>query len=916
MGCSVNLFDVIQNEDVQDTLEFLFYDADQDGDADNGGSLIIIAADGSVNFDNVIAGDYYFKHTTGEGECLDELIFFIRVLDAPDAGTGTTIDLCNTDAPINIFSLISGTPDLTGFWTGSGIGNAGYSDNGTPNDPTDDTFDPTQSGIGLFTFIYNVAPVLPNGYQLAPCENCNTVTSTTTINVIDCSVPPPQPCNAGDSGSVQVCASNGCTFDLINYLNGTPTLGGQWTLLAGAPSQIIPVGSAGTVNFNNAAIGVYQYEYNLQNILPNCFDTAIVTVQVSQPNAGNNFATTLCDTAGAVNLFPLLGGAQSGGTWAISPGLPAGSFNNGVINPAVGDAGVYAVTYTVTSNTNNNPCGGNICTDIATGTVTIVANCNAGANVTTVVCDNATYTLNAITQLGASTNGGSYLVFGQSPTCNNVYGSAVFSVNGGSAINQQGNTLQVGDQLSNFQNIGCILLIYTCSNGNCNDSANHILQIIDCTPSCAVTVAISAVNCNLSSIITGTCPNPVYQWQIFQGGTWVAAPPPNNQSTYTGQHNQTYRLRVTGCPNCGAIFSNQITVSCPPVPACSISCVLTYNVALQRLQGVITNSGGSSGTMPYQFNRANNNTPLCTNCNGWQAPTCSGNVTIPAGGSIQINCNVPQIATEQCFRLVLAGGSCNNTQCCVKIPAIAALNCYELPTLDPFTDIVSLTVNGTNIINAAQFGCDEYESTEPVGTMNGTINCSLAQLAVDINQWLAANGHSGTAALRQSGKSCTLRVKDTNVVFNSVGSVNNGTISFIQSPSGCTLCDPVSSWHFQGCNSVNNFPSILYLNPDVAGSINLFTMLDLYFEEIPHTGTFTAAICTGVVTGCIDLSQNCCSAGAAPVTVNAGTGLLSWIPFNVPNENGRCFWTIRYLVTLPNGCAECIHITVNFDENL
>jgi hypothetical protein len=915
MDCSVNLFDILQNEDAQGVLTFLYYDADEDGIEDSGGSVIIVAGDGSVNFNNAIPGDYYFSHITGEGDCESEVIFFVRVLERPDAGTGATIDLCNTAAAVNIFSLISGTPDLNGVFSGSGVASNGYDDNNT-SDPLDDTFDPTQVSIGVYQFIYTVEGVAPNGFVLSDCENCGPQSTTITINVIDCTEPPP-PCDAGDSASLQVCASSGCTFDLFNYLAGTPDSGGQWTLLPGAPSQIIPIGSEGTVNFNNAANGTYQYQYDLQNNDPNCNDIAIITVQVTTPNAGNNFALQLCDSMPATNLFPFLGnGAQSGGTWTITPGLPAGTFVNGVINPAPGDAGVYVVTYTVTTNQNNNPCGPIVCSDSATGTLTISATCNAGNNVTTPLCDNVIYTLNAITQLGASTNTGSYLVFGQSANCNNVYSSAIFSVNGGPAINQQGNTIEPGDTVSNFQNVGCILLIYTCGAGGlCNDQSNHILHITDCAPSCTAEVTISAVACALSSLITGTCPSPVYQWQIFQGGNWIAAPIPNNASTYTGLHNQQYRLRVTNCTGCGTLFSNSITVSCPPVPICNISCVLTYNVGLQRLEGVITNSGAVGGTMAYQFNRYTNVTPLCTNCTGVQAATCSGNVVIPALGNVQLNCIVNQTSIEQCFRLVLTGGACNSTLCCVKIPAAAALNCYELPTLLEFTDIVSLTVGGTNIINNAQFGCDEYESTQPLGTMNGNINCGLPQLAIDINQWLAANGHSGSASVRQSGKSSTLRIKDTNVIFNSIGSVTYGTISFLQLPSGCTLCDP-NSWHFQGCNSVTNFPSILYLNPDVAGSLNLFTMLDLYVEEIPHTGTFTAAVCGSVTSGCIDINTNCCAGGPSPVTVHPTSGLLSWTPFNVPQENGRCFWHIRYLVTLPNGCAECIHITVNFDENI
>lgn len=921
MACLINIYDdVLQGEGQEGILVFEFYDADQDGIEDTGGSILVIDQDGNIDTSGLIAGDYYISHTTGEGDCEQSVIFFIRIINAPNAGVGESIDICNTAPEINLFTLIGGAPDLTGVWSGNGVQSNGYDDNGTPTNPIDDTFDPTQANLGVHTFIYTVSAVAPNGFQLANCPNCAAVFTTVTINVIDCSEPPP-PCDVGDSATLNICSGAACSFDLFDYLGGTPTEGGDWTQISG-PATIIPVGSEGTVNFNNAPVGVYMHEYSIQNLNPNCSNTAIITTNVvATPNAGNNFSVVLCDTMGNINLFDSLGaGAQSGGAWTITPGLPAGTFINGVINPAVGDAGVYTVTYTVTTNAPNNPCGAPVCTDVATGTVTIIANCNAGANTTTVLCDTGSITLNAITQLGASTNGGTYTVFGQSPNCNNVYGAAVFSVNGGPTVNQQGNTLNVGDVLDDFQSVGCILLIYQCNNGGCTDTASHILQIQDCTPSCVAEVQIEATACNLSIDSLTGCPTPLYQWQIFLSGVWVPAPTPNNLATYTGLNGSTYRLRVTGCPNCQAIFSNQITVACPPSPACSITCVLIYITATQQFKATITNSGGAGASVGYQFNRYTNNNANCLLCSGAQVATCAGNVVVPPMGSVDVFCTVAQQATEQCFRFVTLAGGCNQTLCCAKVPAISALMCYELPTLNPFTDIIGLNVDSgggaQNIINAVQFSCDEYESTQPQGVMNANINCSLAQLVVDINQWLTANGHSGTASIRQSSKSSTVRIKDTNVIFLNVSSVAVGTINFIQSAGGCSLCD-TNSWHFQGLETTSNFPSIGsagFLNASVPGSINLFTLLDQYFEEIPHTGTFTTAVCGSATAGCVDINTNCCSGGAPPVTVNAGTGLLSWIAFTIPPPLilDGCFWATRYLVTLPNGCQECIIMTVQF----
>lgn len=916
MSCLVNIFtDVLQNESAGGTIVFDFYSTTADGTADSGGSAIEVGANGEVDFNAAVAGFYYFTYTVGEGDCETSLQFFIRVTDRPDAGIGDSITVCEGDPIINLFSLLTGTPQLTGEWSGNGTSNVGY-DDVISNDPTDDTFNPATSGVGVFSFIYTVAVNVPSGYTVSNCPNCNSASTVITINVIDCSAP----CgDVGTSSLNHVCRTAACTFNLFSRLGGTPDTGGQWVLLSGSP-QIITItgGHLGTVNFTNAAVGTYQFQYSFVNIDPDCTNTAIVTIIVVQePNAGNNITLNLCESMPNTNIFPFItGNPTSGGVFSISPALPNGTFNsNGVINPAVGDAGTYTVTYTVTTATPNNPCG-TTCSDVSTHTINIHTDCNAGTNGSGTVCQGNTFTLNAATLLGGVA-GGTWFVFGQSVNCTNVYTSAVFSVNGGAQQNQQGNTLANLSVLSNFASLGCISFIYRCegSHPTCFDTATYILQVVNCPPACNAAVTISTVGCNMSSIITGTCTNPIYQWQRLINSVWTDVAGAN-ASTLTGVNGGTYRLRVTNCNNCNALFSNQLTLSCPPPPTCNITCSLVYNTALQRFEGTITNSGAAGGSMNYQFNKYNTNTPLCTNCTGVAIATCSGTVVIPAMGSVTIFCNSAQTSIEECWRLVLTGSACNSTLCCVKKPATAALENFYVPSLPQFTTITGVTVNigGSNIVwdktnFPAHFNCFDYESTHATGIVNGTNNCALAQLVNDINQRLTAL-YAGDAVLIQSSKSSSIRINQTDIIF--VNLLTTGSpIPFTTTAD--TGCDPIGSWHFQEVTTTNNLG--VTLDASAGGTFNLFTsLLQLYMPEIPSTGTFTKATGTTSLSGCVDINTTCLASVGATVTIQNGGGnhgLLSWSSFTPLIS--PCHFHVRYVFNMPDtGCQECMLISVIF----
>lgn len=253
--------------------------------------------------------------------------------EAPDAGTGASITLCANGGAVNLFTQLGGTPDPTGSWTFGGSAHSGI-------------FIPGSSTPGCYT--YTVAGVTP----------CTNATATICVTV----TPPP---NAGTSTNVIVC-SNQTAFALFDQLGGTPQPGGTWSGPGGSSGIFIP---------GTTAPGTYTY--TVPGTSPCAAATATVTVTVNTaPYAGIDASVTLCSTSGAIGLFAqLTGGPQVGGTWSNTGGPHPATFV-----PGVDPEGVY--TYTVTGVA---PCT----SDIATVTVVVNDQPDAGSNGTITVCSNA-----------------------------------------------------------------------------------------------------------------------------------------------------------------------------------------------------------------------------------------------------------------------------------------------------------------------------------------------------------------------------------------------------------------------------------------------------------------------------------------------------------------------------------------------
>lgn len=245
----------------------------------------------------------------------DSATIEVVVNDFPNAGTNGSLNLCTSDAPVNLINSLGNNPSSNGTWS-PGLSSGG------------NIFDPSEDASG--TYIYTVT-------------GCDTSTSAqVTVSIGEAP-------DAGDNGSLAICSSSD-PFNLINALDGNPNSGGTWSpTLSGGNNLFDPmVDVSGTYTYTVTGCGTET--------------TAQVLVSVTQsPNAGTNGSINVLNTDDAFNLINVLNNnPDNGGVW--SPELNSGS---NIFDPSIDPAGSY--TYIVSNN-----CG--IDSSIATVTIEEINN--------------------------------------------------------------------------------------------------------------------------------------------------------------------------------------------------------------------------------------------------------------------------------------------------------------------------------------------------------------------------------------------------------------------------------------------------------------------------------------------------------------------------------------------------------------
>ncbi|MBL8003126.1 MAG: PKD domain-containing protein, partial [Flavobacteriales bacterium] len=199
----------------------------------------------------------------------------VLVATDPDPGTPGNVTMCTSDAPVLLFSVLGGSPDAGGSWSG-------------PSAIVGGQLDPATMSAGVYTYTITVPP---------PCTSASS-TVTVTLNT------PPDP---GSDGALTLCATSPATA-LIGGLGGSPDAGGTWS----GPSAV--VGGL----FAPASMNAGVYTYTVNGTAPCPAASASVTVSVvTNPDPGTPGAITLCTSDAATDLFAQLGGTpDAGGAWS------------------------------------------------------------------------------------------------------------------------------------------------------------------------------------------------------------------------------------------------------------------------------------------------------------------------------------------------------------------------------------------------------------------------------------------------------------------------------------------------------------------------------------------------------------------------------------------------------------------------
>lgn len=316
------------------------------------GSLYDPATDSSGVF-------LYIK--TGTAPCANDTArLTVTEVRAPQPGLDASLNVCPTDTAVDLFAALGLAVDSNGVWTDSN--NAVLEDS---------LFDATQSTVGTYVFTYTVAGTSP----------CNDATATVTVNV-------GAGLNAGIGGNDTICGAQ-TAYDLFGSLGGSPDPGGTW-------SQQTGVGAI-TGSLLNATMLVpgsaYPLVYTLNDITCGQVESVVQMFIAPYPDPGADTTVIICATSGTFDLYPLLGHADTGGTWTAPDGTPTDSS----FDPATDPAGVFSYHLS----------GSAYCADtMARVTVVVNAPADAGDDGTAQVCNDGQSALFPL--LGGGPQGGGH----------------------------------------------------------------------------------------------------------------------------------------------------------------------------------------------------------------------------------------------------------------------------------------------------------------------------------------------------------------------------------------------------------------------------------------------------------------------------------------------------------------------------
>ncbi|MBP7513276.1 MAG: hypothetical protein KA791_01940 [Flavobacteriales bacterium] len=220
---------ICKNTGIYDLYDLL------DGSPDLGGTWTAPGggpSDGLFNSNTTNGGVYTYTVDAG-GSCgSDEAVVSVQVGLPGEAGPDDTWSVCSTGLPVDLFSLLDVSANLSGVWFNSNI-----------------PFDGNADNAGNYVYI---------DYADLPCAND---TAFITLDVSPAAY-------AGENSTIEVC-STWPPFDLITVLGGSPQSGGTWTG---------PDGNPASSSFQPGQSTFGLYTYTVPGVEPCADDEAVVAV--------------------------------------------------------------------------------------------------------------------------------------------------------------------------------------------------------------------------------------------------------------------------------------------------------------------------------------------------------------------------------------------------------------------------------------------------------------------------------------------------------------------------------------------------------------------------------------------------------------------------------------------------------------
>jgi len=460
------------------SADVLANDTDPDNNIDI--STLTISTGPNHGVANVVSGQ--IEYTSSEGfSGLDSLEYTVSDLGIPiytesawivftvqeanDAGTSTSVDLCESSSPVNLLSLLGGSPDSGGSWVG-GLGNNHAS-----------TFDPSFESSQTLT------------YSFSGVAACN-VPSTVDITVI------PSP-SAGTGGDFEVCSSDS-PFSMLILLTGTDDPLGQWYDFNDlAVSSVFSPGVT--------ADGDYYYVIPPNGSCP--ADSAFVNITTeTQLSAGNDSTLDLCENAGMTNLFVNLAGSPNGGGFWEDEN---GNIHSGTLDPSLLESGEYSYVISATS-----ACPQNT----AVLDVNISSAPETGSDGTLMICETASAE-SLFDLLGGNPQAGGYWTNPLGDPHSGIFDPATdtpgiytYSIDSGSPCFTESSEVSV--QVSTTFSAGENASVQFCS----SDATQDILPLLAGTPDVNGTWSLNGTNLNINSINPSTDVSGIYTYTVPANG--------------------------------------------------------------------------------------------------------------------------------------------------------------------------------------------------------------------------------------------------------------------------------------------------------------------------------------------------------------------------------------------------------------